>query len=115
MWIFLGVEEEVTAEKPARSLHIMHACSILLVFLVHTVKVHVCCRRIEAALSSKSSHSSSSTPSKCSQSNSSSFPATDQSAVQEDGEGFRWSTTGDHTPTGSSSKAEHISLGEDQE
>ena len=69
-------------------------------------------RRIEAALSSKSSHSSSSTPSKSSQTNSSSFPATDQSALQEDGEGFRWNATGEHASTGSSCKGGHISLGE---
>jgi 1-phosphatidylinositol-3-phosphate 5-kinase len=67
-------------------------------------------RRIEAALSSKSSHSSSSTPSKSSQTNSSSFPATDQSALQEDGEGFRWNATGEHASTGSSCKGGHISL-----
>jgi 1-phosphatidylinositol-3-phosphate 5-kinase len=68
-------------------------------------------RRIEAALSSKSSQtSSSSTPSKSSQTNSSSFPATDQSALQEDGEGFRWNATGEHASTGSSCKGGHISL-----
>ena len=76
------------------------------------VSVCISCRRIEAALSSKSSQtSSSSTPSKSSQTSSSSFPATDQSAVPEDGEGFRWNTTGDHASTGSSSKAGHIYLG----
>ena len=57
-------------------------------------------RRIEAALSSKSSHTSSS-----------SLPATDQPAAGEDGDGFRWNTAGDHASTGSSSKAGHIYLG----
>ena len=71
------------------------------------------CRRIEAALWTKSSQtSSSSTPSKSSQASLSSFPATDQSAVPEDGEGIRWNTVGDHASTGSSSKAGHIYLGE---
>jgi hypothetical protein len=68
-------------------------------------------RRAEAALSNKSSQAStSSTPSKSSQISSSSFPATDQASTQDDGEGFRWNTTGDQATTGSSSKAGHICL-----
>ena len=82
------------------------------VYIYHKINVHVhvhvyiyihvtTYRRIEAALSSKSSHTSSS-----------SLPATDQPAAGEDGDGFRWNTTGDHASTGSSSKAGHIYLGE---
>lgn len=87
-------------------------CYIALLISDHVYIDNITCRCIEAALSSKSSQtSSSSTPSKSSQASLSSFPATDQSAVQEDGDGIRWNTTGDHASTGSASKAGHIYLG----
>ena len=41
------------------------------------------------------------------------MPATDQSTMGEDGEGFRWNTTGESASSGGSSKAGHICLGEE--
>ena len=56
------------------------------------------CRKIEAVLSGKLSQTS--------------LMATDQTTTGEDGEGFRWNTTGDQqASTGSTHKAGHISLG----